>query len=557
MEQELKEILKDLEIQIISFMIREEKYVKYLFTKKTRNQILRDFNNNNTKYVAELILTYYEKHNSVLIESEFMSIIDNSVNNKEITNGESFNYQDIYRTAMSYKKTLDNEQFNRIYSEWENTEARPKCENGLKDCLELLNTNQTMKFIDAVREMFRGVYKDKSNDDYINTLDFENDKEKQIKDIIDRRDNEEKYASIKTGYGEELDRKFIGFEKGTLSLIGGLSSSGKSTLAMNFAYNIAKSGKKVLIISLEMPELQYARKLNSRESHVEYDKLLKPAMLNDDELEKIKKVINERNINLKVLDIAANCFTWGEITSIIEERMPEYEPDIIFIDYLSLISLGGNTKERRDVLLGNLGKEIRSYARQKKIPIVAVVQANRSSKVKDKRTGKSKISIELENIEDSNKLGQDCDNFIAVIPEKTEGSHITKMGIYIAKQREGERDITITLQGELRYSWIYDNKSLSDEMWVDDIKDPLFEKGEEKSIFDDINDFDEEIKNAGLKDCDEGEDNIDEENTKNDLDDLLGISRNEVKEKKDEKKENINGFNIYNSNLDLDLDLGL
>jgi len=552
METELKEILKDLEIQIISFMIREEKYVKQLFTKKTRNQILRDFNDKNTKYVAGLILTYYEKHQSVLIESEFLSIIDNSINNKEITNGESFNYQDIYRTAMSYSKTLDDEQFNRIYSEWENTEARPKCESGLKDSLPLLNTNQTMKFIETVRDMFRGVYQDKSNDDYINTLDFENDKEKQIKDIMDRRDNEEMYSSIKTGYGEELDKKFIGFEKGTLSLIGGLSSSGKSTLAMNFAYNIAKSGKKVLIVSLEMPELQYARKLNAREAHIEYDKLLKPATMTDDELEKLKKVINERTMNLKVLDIAANCFTWGEIVNIIDERMPEYEPDIIFVDYLSLINLGNNSKERRDVLLGNLGKEIRSYARQKKIPIVAVVQANRSSKIKDKRTGKSKVSIELENIEDSNKLGQDCDNFIAVIPEKTEGSPVTKMGIYIGKQREGERDITIFLQGDLRYSWIHDNKSIMNDMWINDEISTSKEEME-KSIFDDINDFDDEIKNAGLKD---EEENIVEPKN-NDLDDFLGISNNIPSPKVNDSNEKENGFNIYNDNNDLDLDLGI
>lgn len=65
---------------------------------------------------------------------------------------------------------------------------------------------------------------------------------------------------MKTGF-DKLDELSGGFRKGELVLLGGYTGGGKTSLALNIALNVAKSGKRVVYFSLEMLKSEMHKRL--------------------------------------------------------------------------------------------------------------------------------------------------------------------------------------------------------------------------------------------------------------------------------------------------------
>lgn len=69
-------------------------------------------------------------------------------------------------------------------------------------------------------------------------------------------------ATIATGF-KSIDEKIDGFRKSELVILGGRPGSGKTTLALNIAFNIARRRKNVLFFSLEMSRFELHKRLVS------------------------------------------------------------------------------------------------------------------------------------------------------------------------------------------------------------------------------------------------------------------------------------------------------
>lgn len=510
----------ELESQILHYILTDTKYITTIFSHN--NIPLEYFTNHHIRYVAESCANYNEEFSKVLSRDEFENILKNELNNKKIKEPVYHGAMKAYREAQR-RIELQDDQFDRIFRDFKSKFIETKIRKIITDNKGLLDENRPYEYMEILKNSFSKYENQKEVVDGVAVLDAFRDYEKQIKDLVERRENPEAFVGIKTGI-ESLDKCFDGFEKGTLTLIGAMVSTGKSTFALNVSHNIAKTAKKkVLIISMEMPADQWMRKYNSLDFWIPYtvfkrgDKNQLPESKFKEVIEGIEKRAAEKaeDQDYKVLFIPSGTHSWGQIEDLMEKRLPTFKPDIIFIDQLSLIRLPGKEEKRHE--LGNTARDIRAYAQIQGIPIVLIVQANRASITK--KGGVKQIEIDIDNIEESNQVGAHCDNFIALMAHK----ELFKIYVKIVKQRDGAKD-TIELSCRHDYCAMYDVKGRKiysddgetligelpegmdenfdidddifeeDDTGIDSIRPPQESKEESKStkaVEDESNDFDE------------------------------------------------------------------
>jgi hypothetical protein len=105
-----------------------------------------------------------------------------------------------------------------------------------------------------------------------------------------------------------------------------------------------------------------------------------------------------------------------------------YELDILFIDQHSLME---DERKGRDAITraSNISRDLKHLQTMKKIPIIAVSQANRKSVDKDEG-GKRKVDLGLENLAQSDRIGQDSTIVIGIEKDKD------TMKLHLIKSRE-------------------------------------------------------------------------------------------------------------------------
>ena len=503
-----------LEKQILYYLLSDAKHIQYIFNKmKVKTNYFQDFRIN---MIVKILSDNYDQHQSVLVREELLLHLDTKASAKIINETEFSNVLDVYDDVTHPDKfDLKDDQFNRIFKDWLEVEASPRAKKIIHKHLPLIESKGLEGVAAMNEELERTLVKPDQYVSSISSLDLKRDISRQAEDFLDRRDEEKRAGliGIKTGI-KKLDNIFAGFEKksGSLTLIGGLVGHGKSTLMLNFSLNQCKKkdiAAKVLVVTLEMPDIQWARKLNCIDLQMKYLDFLSGNKkdVSESSAEKFLLGLKDRSENFpgeyKILFIPAEAYSWEDIVGEIDKRFPGYDPDIIYIDQLSLINLGKHSNERRDVALGLVARDIRAYAQTRSVAIALAVQANRSS-IQRSKSGEKEIDISIENVEDSNKVGAHADNFIAI-----HQAGENKVFIKIAKQREGAKKV-VCLTANQEFCVFYDETDI-----------------------DVMNCLSEEIK---LEDFEEDEDETGAvSEMKNSLDDAFGITEEREPEKKEDK----------------------
>jgi len=451
------EVILDLEKQILSYLLKDSKYIKDIFIDEKLDH--RYFYDKDIKIIILLIQKNYDKYKTCLVFGELQKYLDEMQIEKKIEEIEAYNIASVFEEASKIGEILTDEQYQRVLDSWREAESSKKVKEVLKKSSNYITNYQGFGAIDFIKGEFEKIRTPRRLSSGISSLDINMDIDSQINDIIDRRENPDKFRGIPTGI-PIFDTIFNGFENGTLTLIGGVIGTGKSTLMLNISRNqFIKYVKKILIVSLEMPDIQWARKYNSLDSQLDYTAILKGIKdknlgISDEQITILKEKLRDRKNtknqgDYRILSLPAKSKTWKEIELEIEQRFTGYVPDIIFVDQLSLINVSCYNVSLRREQLGECTKDIRAYAQRQKIPICVAVQANRASIERDKN-GKRTININIENVEDSNQVGADADNFIALEPIDK-----YKLVLKTAKQREGTTD-TVIVKTILSRCAIYD-----------------------------------------------------------------------------------------------------
>ncbi|WP_033789338.1 replicative DNA helicase [Helicobacter pylori] len=207
-------------------------------------------------------------------------------------------------------------------------------------------------------------------------------------------------TGIPTGFAQ-LDNYTSGFNQGSLVIIGARPSMGKTSLMMNMVLSALNDDRGVAVFSLEMSAEQLAlRALSGLTSINMHD--LESARLDDDQWENLAKCFDD--ISQKKLFFYDKSYLGiNQVRLQLRKLKSQHkELGIAFIDYLQLMSGSKATKERHEQI-AEISRELKTLARELEIPIIALVQLNRSLENRD-----DKRPI-LSDIKDSGGIEQDAD----------------------------------------------------------------------------------------------------------------------------------------------------
>lgn len=163
-----------------------------------------------------------------------------------------------------------------------------------------------------------------------------------------------------------------GITPGQFGVLLAYPAIGKSWMALYLAVQAWKNGKSPLIVSLEMTEAEVRNRIFTiiGQGIWSHRKLSK----GDVEIDMMRKWHAKTFDGKPSIHIISNDGV-GEVSpSVLRGKIDQYKPDIVFVDYLNLMS--SNTKTENEVVkMKNLSRELKLLAISEEIPIVAISSA--------------------------------------------------------------------------------------------------------------------------------------------------------------------------------------
>lgn len=233
----------------------------------------------------------------------------------------------------------------------------------------------------------------------------------------------------------DLDRATSGFRKKAVYIVAGRPGMGKTSFGLCVAYNVAKTKKKVLFLSLEMDASLLALRTLSMHTGIPSD-LIERGRLTKEQLDAVRGVLDvTKDLHFEIADDTIDSVTFADNIQRYQER---YGLDLLVVDYLSLFSDPNNFGDNER--LGRISKSMLRCAKLCDIPTIALAQLNREVEKRDNH-----VPI-LSDIRDSGSIEQDAFAVLAVYrphyyammfdgePPREE----EQAKILILKQRQGE-----------------------------------------------------------------------------------------------------------------------
>lgn len=163
-----------------------------------------------------------------------------------------------------------------------------------------------------------------------------------------------------------------GITPGQLGVLLAYPAIGKSWMALYLAVQAWKNGKSPLIVSLEMTEAEVRNRIFTiiGQGIWSHRKLSSGQV----EIDMFKRWAAKELDNKPSIHIISNDGV-GEVSpSVLRGKMDQYKPDIVFVDYLNLMTSNQRT-DNEVVKMKNLSRELKLLAISEQIPIVAISSA--------------------------------------------------------------------------------------------------------------------------------------------------------------------------------------
>lgn len=291
-----------------------------------------------------------------------------------------------------------------------------------KNIQELLETAESELF--SVSEA--GVKQDLVSLEYILTESFDR--------IEELHRDKGKLRGIKTGF-RDLDNLTAGLQKSDLLILAARPAMGKSTFALNVAYNVANREKKsVLVFSLEMSKEQLVDRMLAEAAGVDAWNI-RTGNLSDDDFEKLSTAMGEMAEAPIFIDDTPG-LTVLEMRTKARREAHNQPLGLIIVDYLQLMSgnrgIGGDFNRVQEI--SEISRGLKLIARELNVPIIALSQLSRAVENRNPQ-----IPM-LSDLRESGSIEQDADLVMFLYREdyynpETDRQHITDL--IIAKHRNG------------------------------------------------------------------------------------------------------------------------
>ena len=239
-----------------------------------------------------------------------------------------------------------------------------------------------------------------------------------------------------------LNKLIGGWRDSGFYLVGGRPGQGKTTVLLQAAWDLARQGRKVLFVSLEMPVLQLQHRILSQTLGIDVTKIADndldyEVMHSDstsswavDMVRDAKAVLNDN-----LLMISPESISPMSLRALIRRQQRSGGLDAVFVDYLQISDDDEKHAIRSDQVRSISGK-YKKIARKFDLPLITAVQLNRE--VESRVKGGPKLT----DISESDKPGMDADVAIMIHREFQEGDNPDGQGsdlyLKVVKNRHGQ-----------------------------------------------------------------------------------------------------------------------
>lgn len=246
-----------------------------------------------------------------------------------------------------------------------------------------------------------------------------------------------------TGF-KALDDRYGGIGGTVLWVIAARPSQGKTALAMNIAYNIARQGKEVLVFSMEMGKEELGDRLLASACGINSKKIRSGALEQDDWSALSAGVQKLKPLKIHVIDTPAIDIHRAKAIARKFKRFGDI--GLIVIDYLQLMT-DSKAKSRFDEV-SSISRELKVMAKMIGCPVLALSQLNRGV---ESRPNKRPMMADLR---ESGQIEQDADIISFIYRDEYYFPETPNKGtaeIITSKFRDGEVGTDI-LGAQLQFS---------------------------------------------------------------------------------------------------------
>ena len=263
-----------------------------------------------------------------------------------------------------------------------------------------------------------------------------------INNIEELKNKEDGLSGVPSGFSR-LDRATSGWQKSDLVIIAARPGMGKTALALTMCRNIAINHKTPIgIFSLEMSTDQLVNRLISSESEIPSNKLRKGNLEEYEFVQLHEKIKDLAEAPIYIDDTPG--LSVFELRAKARRLVKNHGVKIIIVDYLQLMTAGGNKIGNREQEISTISRSLKGIAKELKIPVIALSQVNRGV---ESRTSTSKRPI-LADLRESGAIEQDADivtfiyrpEYYKIYEWENSDDSRGQAEIIIAKHRNGPLD---------------------------------------------------------------------------------------------------------------------
>lgn len=262
--------------------------------------------------------------------------------------------------------------------------------------------------------------------------------QKAIMQIELAKDKKDGLNGVPSGF-TGLDRITSGWQKSDLIILAARPGMGKSAFVLSMAKHIAVNhGIGAAFFSLEMPAIQLITRLIASESELPIENLRK-GQLSDHEWQQLQsKIVGLTDAPLFIDDTAS--LSIFELKAKCRRLKSQHDIQIVFVDYLQLMSTSGDNKGNREQEISTISRSLKGMAKELDIPVIAISQLSRAVETR----GGSKRPM-LSDLRESGAIEQDADMVIFIYrpeyynlaAENPDDNFKGMAEIIIAKHRNG------------------------------------------------------------------------------------------------------------------------
>lgn len=180
----------------------------------------------------------------------------------------------------------------------------------------------------------------------------------------------------------EFDADSGGLKDGQMTVIAGETNAGKSTVAINFAVTALKANMGVALFSLEMDREEIADMIVSMVCGVNRN-AFNTGYFSDTDMQAITshtKALSEFPLYIE----DAPMMNVAQIRQRVTELKTEDKIRLVIIDYAQIVS-PNDQRDPREQQVARIARELRSMAKELKLPFLVLSQLNDEGKLRESR----------------------------------------------------------------------------------------------------------------------------------------------------------------------------